>query len=138
VALAPYLYIHQPEWKTVEIYDMRKQHQRLVQYALAGFVPAGTAMKKVYHVQLVEEGRPDDTAGLLLRLTPKAKEVADAVSEILLWVDEESWLPARQKIAHRTANVQLDIRYFDPVPDNDMPESLFRPTWPPGTEQVLK
>jgi outer membrane lipoprotein-sorting protein len=136
LSVPPYLYLYRPVENLVEIYEMASHPDLLVQYALLGFVPAGSGLKKQYDLILVEQGVLDDNDVLLIELTPKSDEIGRAISSIRLWIDPSTWLPAQQMIFHKTSGIQLTIRYLDLSYDDELPGELFRPAWPDGTKSV--
>jgi outer membrane lipoprotein-sorting protein len=137
VLLTPlYLYEHRISEKTVEVYNVTSNPHRLAQYVLLGFSPAGSAMKKLYTVELVRNATLDEREVLCFLLTPKSKEVAKAIARIQLWVDPETGVPLKQQIVHATAETDLEIRYLSVSDRGEMENSLFVPKWPEGTNTV--
>ena len=133
---APYLYIHDPSAKTVEIYDITFNPHMLGQYILVGFVPSGKALKKHFEVALARDSTLDGRPTLKFMMIPKSEEIARAVARIELSVDPQSGLPAQHKIFHALGETQLIIRYLSMSRDDELSPSLFQPRWPPGTETV--
>ena len=136
VAAPPRLYIYRPLKNEVTEYNLTFDHDLLAQYALLGFAPAGTALKKDYKVRYVREDTLGDRKAHLLTLDPKSKEVAATIASLQLWVDSETWLPAQQLIRHKAGRLQVTVHYHEIVPKDDLPVTLFRPIWPKGTKLV--
>jgi hypothetical protein len=139
VSAPPYLYVHRPEFAEVEVYNLERNPDRIVQYALLGFAPTGKALKKAWHVEL--RGRQpleDGGEALEFLLRPKSKSVAAALDRVELAVDPVTWLPAQQKIYQAGTDLHLVIRYVEPTRDDALDEMLFVPKWPAGTRQILK
>lgn len=132
--IPPYFYDYREADETVDIYDTITNPDILGQYAVLGFVPTGTAMKKRFHVDLTPDR--SDSGTLHFLLTPKNKDAARRISRIELWVDPASGLPVRHQITHALADTKLTIEYLDIQRDDDLPLSLFQPRWPKGTETV--
>lgn len=136
IAVPPYLHLYRPVEEVAESFLMASHPDMLAQYALLGFVPSGSALKKQYDLTLVEEGELDGRPILLLDLSPKSTTVAATISKIRLWIDQSSWMPARQLIYHKASGIQLTIRYLSVSPDDGLSEELFQPNWPAGTKLV--
>ena len=134
----PYLYIHRASDETVDFYDVTSNPHRLGQYVLLGFVPAGSAMKKRYKVELVSNAKLDDRPVLSFLLTPKDKEVARAIARIQLWVDPESGLPLQHQVFHAMSDTRLVVRYLGATRDDELPTDLFQPRWPAGTTTIRR
>jgi len=134
----PYLYRHRKTDEIVEVYNVALNPNRLAQYVLLGFVPAGTDMKKDYNVGLVDNATLDDKPVLNFLLTPKSKAAAKAIARIMLWVDPETGLPLQQQIVHAVGGTELFVRYLSIAEEDELPDTLFHATWPEGTTKVRK
>lgn len=132
----PYVYIYKPLEQVVETYLTPSHPDLLVQYAVLGFGPTGTALKKQYDVKLLREDTLDDRNVLVFRLSPKSKEAASVISNIVLWIDTASWLPAQQLILHSTSGIQVTVRYLSLTRNDDLPDEFFKPDWPAGTKKT--
>jgi outer membrane lipoprotein-sorting protein len=130
------LFIHYPDRMTVEQYKLAKHEDRLAQYALLGFQPRGSELKKEFLVTLLEEESLEGRKVLLLELTPKAEDVREAVSRIHLWIDQSTWLPVRQRIYHGSSDVRLIVTYDNISRDDSLSQKVFKPKWPKGTAKV--
>ncbi len=127
------LQVYRPLDGTAEVSSPAANPNRLVQYALVGFAPAGSALKKDYEVSLIRE---DDLAGqktLLFTLVPKSEPIKAAVPNLMLWVDTTTWLPAKQLFRHGGGVLQVTVRYTAVTPHNDLPAERFQAAWPEGT-----
>jgi outer membrane lipoprotein-sorting protein len=134
----PYLYLHRKTEEIVEVYNVALNPNRLAQYVLLGFVPAGTDMKKDYKVGLVDNASLDDKPVLNFLLTPKSKAAAKTIARIMLWVDPETGLPRQQQIIHAVGGTELFVRYLSISEEEALPDTLFHATWPEGTTKVRK
>jgi outer membrane lipoprotein-sorting protein len=134
----PYLYRHRKTDEIVEVYNVALNPNRLAQYVLLGFVPAGADMKKDYNVELVANATLDDKPVLSFLLTPKDKAAAKAIARIVLWVDPETGLPMQQQIIHAVGGTELFVRYLSVSLEDELPDTLFHATWPEGTTKVRK
>jgi outer membrane lipoprotein-sorting protein len=129
------MFVHEPARSLVTEYKLGKNPDSLPQYALVGFSPLGTDLKKDYLVTLVEESDLDGHSVLMLELTPKSAALREAIQKIHLWIDQANWLPIQQRIFHTAAETHLTIRY-DVLSRNDgLERKLFAPKWPKGTRK---
>jgi outer membrane lipoprotein-sorting protein len=60
------------------------------------------------------------------------------IARIQLWIDPESGLPAQHEIVHASGEARLRVRYLRISPDDELPDSLFRPDWPAGITTIRK
>jgi outer membrane lipoprotein-sorting protein len=134
----PFLHIHRKTDQVVEIYDVTSNPHRLGQYLMLGFVPSGSALKKRFNVQLVEDAELDGRAVLNFLMTPKSKDTARAIARIQLWVDPGTGLPAQHEVVHASGESQLAVRYLSMSRDDELPATLFQPKWPAGTKTIRK
>lgn len=133
---SPDLYVHRPADRVVEIQDMTANADWLARYLMVGFVPAGSAMKKSYDVELVDNGTLEGKPVFDFLLTPKAKKekaAAASIARIRLWVDPVTGFPVQHQIVHAAGVVELNVRYLKVTRDDALPDALFRPEWPAGT-----
>ena len=131
------VHVYRPADGTAEAVATATSPDRIVQYALVGFAPAGSALKKDYEVTLVREDDLDGRKVLLFTLVPKAEAVRAAVPNLMLWIDTTTWLPARQLLRHGGGVLQVATTYTNVAPRSDLPEERFAPVWPEGT-RVLR
>ena len=139
--LPPNLYVYRPADKSVKVNDLTDNPDRLAQYLMLGFSPAGSAMKKAYDVRLVDNATLEGKPVLSFLLTPKskkAKDAARAIARIQLWVDPATGLPAQHQIVHSQGVVELNVRFLNATRDDALPDALFRPQWPEGTKLIRK
>ena len=130
------------------VYDMNRQSltttnfyinpQVLPQYAMIGFSPAGSAMKKSYDIALERDEILDDEPVLFFVLIPKDKELKKTIAMIRLWISLDHWMPAKQEVLHVAKNLKLTIRYTNLEQDETREPSFFRPNPPPGTERISR
>jgi len=132
------LHVYRPLDGTAEVSSTVDNPERLVQYALLGFAPAGSALKKQYEVSLIREEELDGQHVLLFTLVPKSEKLKAVIPNVMLWVDTATWLPARQLFRHGGGFLQITTRYSNVTPESDLPDERFEPVWPEGTEVFRK
>lgn len=134
-----YLHLYNPVDEAVEVFLMAANPDMLAQYALIGFQPAGSQLKKQYELTVIEETTlPDGRNALLLDLKPKSKQVAGIVTKIRLWVDTDNWMPAAQLVFHKPSGIQVSVRYSGVSLGADLPNETFRANWPEGTKTIRR
>jgi outer membrane lipoprotein-sorting protein len=129
------MFVHEPGKSTVTEYPLAKHPDKLAQYALVGFAPLGTALKKDFLLTLVEDSTLDEKSVLMLELTPKSEGLRGAVSKIHLWIDQSNWLPAQQRIFHGGADTHLTVTYSKLSRNDKLDNQIFAPKWPKGTRK---
>jgi outer membrane lipoprotein-sorting protein len=130
------------------VYDLNKKRlttinyyinpQVLAQYALIGFSPAGSALKKSWVLSLKGDEMLDDEHVLFFILTPKDKELKKTIAMVRIWVSLEHWMPAKMEVLHVAKNLKLTARFTNVEPDEEHEPSFFRPSAPSGTERISR
>ena len=115
---------------------MAKHPDKLAQYALLGFAPRGTSLKKGFILTLLEETTLDNHNTLQLELTPESNTLRQTISKIHIWVDQANWRPFQQRIYHHDADTHLTLRYANLSLNDRLDKDLFKPKWPKGTRKA--
>jgi outer membrane lipoprotein-sorting protein len=136
IAMPPFLYIYKPLEGIAERYYLPSRPDLLGQYALLGFIPAGSDLKKDYKVTLVKTEELDSRKTVVLNLVPKSEEIQAAISAIVLWVDQATWMPYQQLIRHNSSGMQATIRFTKITSTEDISNEVFQKVWPPETKIV--
>ncbi len=126
---------HKPDANVVEEYSLSKHKDRLEPFITLGFTTTGRDLDHDYLVTFIGEDAIGGRRVLGLELTPKRDNVRAVVSKIQIWVDESSWLPARQIITHTSGGEVLTITYHGTARNLDLNRALFDDNWPKGTEK---
>ncbi len=126
---------HKPDANVVEQYSLSKHKDRLEPFITLGFTTTGRDLDDDYLVTFIGEDTIGGRRVLGLELTPKRDNVRAVVSKIQIWVDESSWLPARQIITHTSGGEVLTITYHGTARNLDLNRALFDDNWPKGTEK---
>lgn len=126
---------YKPDAARVEQYSLSKHKDRLEPFVLLGFTTTGKELDDDFLVTFVGEDSIGDRRVLGLELTPKKDKVREVVSKIQIWVDESSWLPARQIISQASGGEVLAITYRGTARNLDLNRELFDAKWPKGTEK---
>ena len=136
IVMPPFFYIYKPLEELAERYYLPSRPDLIGQYALLGFSPAGSDLKKDYKVTLLRSEELDGHQTVVFNLVPKSKESAATIAAIVLWVDQETWMPFQQIIRHASSGLQGTLRYSDIAPANDMSDDVFKKAWPAETKIV--
>ena len=130
------LFVYNPGLKRVEEYNLGKNRALLDQFLLLGFGTDSQEMKKSYLVTLMKEEKIDDRKTIELELTPKTEAVRSQISKIQIWLDESSWLPLQQEFFEAGSGDYSIVKYSKVVKNPGLPDSMFKPHWPKGTEKI--
>jgi outer membrane lipoprotein-sorting protein len=130
------LFVYNPGLKRVEEYNLGKNRALLDQFLLLGFGTDSQEMKKSYLVTLMREEKIDDRKTIELELTPKMEAVRSQISKIQIWLDESSWLPLQQEFFEAGSGDYSIVKYSKVVKNPGLPDSMFKPHWPKGTEKI--
>ena len=132
------VHYYNPTLARVEEYSLSKHPGRLESFIPLGFSITGRDLERDYLVTFIGEESTDAQRLLGLELTPKSSDLRAIVSKMQIWVDEASWLPARQVITHGSGQEMLTITYSGTARNLNLNPDLFRTDWPRGTERVRK
>lgn len=126
---------YKPDANVVEQYSLSKHKDRLEPFIPLGFSTTGKDLDDDFLVTFIGEDSIGDRRVLGLELTPKRDKVREVVSRIQIWVDESSWLPARQIISRSSGGEVLTITYRGTARNLDLNPELFDDKWPRGTDK---
>jgi len=126
---------YKPDANLVEQYSLSKHKDRLEPFIALGFTTTGKELDDDFLVTFIGENSVGDRRVLGLELTPKRDKVREVVSRIQIWVDESSWLPARQIITHTSGGEVLTVTYRGTARNLDLNPKLFDDSWPRGTDK---
>lgn len=129
------LYHYDPKGNVARQYSLSKHQDRLEVFIPLGFSTTGKDLDKDFLVTFIGEQTIGDRRTLGLELTPKEDNMRAIVSKIQIWVDESSWLPARQIITQTATGNTLTVNYHGMARNLDLNQKLFDDNWPKGTEK---
>ena len=128
-------YDYDPATSVVKEYSLSKHKNRLEPYVRLGFSPTGKDLQKDFLVSFIGEKEISGRRALGLELTPKKDSLRAVISKIELWVDEASWLPARQVISQAAGGETMTITYTGMAKNLSLNPDLFKVDWPKGTDK---
>lgn len=103
---------------------------------ILGFSMTGEDLEDDYLVTYIGEEKTAERRLLGLELTPKKDKMRAIVSKIDLWVDQASWLPARQVIERASGGGTLTVDFALMARNLNLKDELFDDDWPKGTQKV--
>jgi outer membrane lipoprotein-sorting protein len=130
------LFVYNPGLNRVEEYNLGKNRALVDQFLLLGFGTESKDLQKGYLVALLKEDKLDDKKTIELELTPKSEGVRNQIAKIQIWLDESSWLPVQQEFYEAGSGDYSVVRYARVVRNPGLPDSLFKPHWPKGTDRI--
>ena len=126
---------YDPQANVVKQYSLSKHKDRLEVFIPMGFSTTGKDLDRDFLVTFIGEDNIGDRRVLGLELTPKNDRMRAVVSRIQIWVDESSWLPARQVISQAGGGQVLTVTYSGTARNLDLNPDLFDDDWPRGTDK---
>jgi outer membrane lipoprotein-sorting protein len=119
-----------PKIKTVQVYDLEKQGERLDRFLRLGFGTSGSELAKDYDVMVL--GTENGT--VRLQLTPKEADARHYVQKIDLWLPEQGDpYPVKEKILEPSGDYFL-VTYSDTRINPPLPPDALRLKLPPGVK----
>ncbi len=130
------LYIYNPGLKRVEEFNLGKNRGMVDQFLLLGFGTPGRDLQKSYTVKLAGESTINDRKTVELELTPTSGDVRKYISKFEIWLDLSSSLPVQQEFVEAGSGDYSIVKYTHVEKNPNIPDSVFKPHWPKGTERV--
>lgn len=130
------LHTYDPALSQVTEVNLRRNEKRLERYIPVGFTVTGRDLKDDYLVTFLGEGEIGERRTLTLELTPKRDATRAVVSKIVIWFDQASWLPVRQRMFRTASAETLTINYTGTARNLNLNPDLFRDRWPKGTKKI--
>jgi outer membrane lipoprotein-sorting protein len=127
--------IYLPKINQIQEYDLGQKSGLVQQFLLLGFGSDTGELKKAYNVKYLQEEDLGRDTTVVLELVPRKSNVATQISKIQLWVNEESWLPAQQKLFESGGDYST-ARYSGVVVNRPLPASAFELNAAPGAKRV--
>lgn len=130
------LYLYNPGLQRVEEYNLGKNRGLVDQFLLLGFGTSGRDLRRAYLITLEGEKTIGDRRTVELELTPKSEAVRKQISRVDLWLDLSSMLPVQQEFYETGSGDYSIVRYSHVAKNPNIPDSVFKPHWPKGTQKV--
>ncbi|MBZ5515674.1 MAG: outer membrane lipoprotein carrier protein LolA [Acidobacteriia bacterium] len=127
--------IFSPRINQIQEYDLEGKNELVEQFFLLGFNTDADKLKKEYEMKLLKEENLNGDTTVVLELVPRSEAMRAQISEITLWVSEESWLPVQQKFLQPGGDY-FTARYTNVKVNRQLPSSAFRVPAPPDAKRV--
>lgn len=127
--------IFYPKINQIQEYDLSEHSGVLEQFLLLGFGTEVGELKKSYELKFVAEEEMDGDTTVLLELTPRKEGIAAQLTQIQLWISEESWLPVQQKFLQPGGDYFI-ARYTAVKVNRKLPSSAFELQGAKGAKRV--
>jgi outer membrane lipoprotein-sorting protein len=115
--------IYTPASRTVEVIDLGKHGEQLDQFLMIGFGTSRADLERGYTVKYEGQEKINGRLTEHLVLTPRAKEAAQYVTTVDLWIASDTGYPVREKVLQPSRDfVQVDysnIVINPPLRDED-------------------
>jgi outer membrane lipoprotein-sorting protein len=128
-------YLYTPGLKQVQEYNLGANRDLADQFLELGFGTSGKSMQKGYEIKLLGEQPLGDKKDIELDLTPRSPGVLSQIAKVQIWLDTATWLPDQQQITQPSGDYSI-IRYTKVVRNSNVPDSVFKPHWPKGTQRL--
>ena len=120
----------------VEQYSLSRHKDRLEPFLRLGFSTTGKELEDGYLLTSLGEELIGESRTLGIEMTPKKEKIRETVGKVRLWIDQASWMPARQEITDTQAGNTLVITYTHMARNLKLNPDLFKAKWPRGTKKV--
>jgi outer membrane lipoprotein-sorting protein len=114
-----------PKINQVQEYDLEERSNLVEQFFLLGFGTETDKLREDYDLKFVTEEELDGDTTAVLELTPRSEKTAAQLTNIQLWVSEESWLPVQQKFLQPGGDYFV-ARYTAVKVNRQLPSSTFQ------------
>jgi outer membrane lipoprotein-sorting protein len=113
----------QPSIKQAQKYNLGS-HKDKAEFLLLGFGSDKKALNDTYEIGLLGKDKIGERTTYQLELKPKSEKVAAFFTRIVLWVDDQLWVPIQQQLVEPTDDYQL-IHFSDIRLDAELTKSDF-------------
>jgi outer membrane lipoprotein-sorting protein len=128
------LYIYTPKINRVEEYNVGKNRAVVDQYLALGFGTRTDTLRRNYDISLTGEEELDGHKTAVLELTPRSEEQRKQISQVVIWVDQSSWLPIQQKFIEAGSGDYMLTHYTKVMKNLKLGDGKFKADWPKGTK----
>lgn len=118
----------QPSIKQAQMYNLGG-HGDKAEFLLLGFGSDKQALGDTYEIALLGQEKVRDRNTYQLELKPKSENVAAFFVRIVLWVDDEMWVPIQEQLVEPTEDYLL-IRFSEVQLDAELSKSDFEVALP--------
>jgi outer membrane lipoprotein-sorting protein len=127
--------IFNPKINQIQEYNLEGKTGLVEQFFLLGFATEADKLRRDYELKFVKEEELDGDTTVVLDLIPRSKATLAQITEVQLWVSEESWLPVQQKFLQPGGDYFV-ARYTGVRVNRQLSASAFRVPAPPDAKRV--
>jgi outer membrane lipoprotein-sorting protein len=127
--------IFNPKINQIQEYNLEGKTGLVEQFFLLGFATEADKLKRDYELKFLREEELDGDTTVVLNLIPRSKGTLAQITEVQLWVSEESWLPVQQKFLQPGGDYFI-ARYTGVRVNRQLSASSFRVPAPPDAKRV--
>ena len=127
--------IFNPKINQIQEYSLEGKTGLVEQFFLLGFSTDADKLRKDYELKFVKEEELDGDTTVVLTLIPRSQGTLAQITEVQLWVSEESWLPVQQKFLQPGGDYFV-ARYTSVRVNRQLSASSFRVPAPPDAKRV--
>jgi outer membrane lipoprotein-sorting protein len=124
----------QPSIKQAQKYNMGS-HGDKAEFLLLGFGSDRKALRETYQIELLGKEEFGERTTYQVELTPKSESVAAFFTSIVLWVDDQLWVPIQEKLVEPTEDYLL-IRFSEVDLDAKLSKSDFEVKLPKDVKVI--
>lgn len=117
--------LYQPRIEQVTVYNLEKHREQFESFLVLGFGAGGHDMLKSYDVQYLGTENAGGVAAAKLDLAPKAPNVRNNVSHIVLWIDPAKGVSVQQQFFEPSGDYRL-TKYSDIQLNQKLTDNLFK------------
>ncbi len=99
--------LYYPRLKQAQEYVVGKDSDKAAGFLLVGFGQSGADIKKDYVVSLAGSEMINGQKTTMIELKPKAPKLAAQIKSIVLWLDEQRWVPVQMKHNEASGDYQI-------------------------------
>jgi len=125
-------WLYLPKIKQVQKVNLKDKAQ--TESLLIGFGTSAAEIQDSYEVNLVGADKVDQKEAYILELIPK-KELSSYFSKILLWIDQEKWIPTKTELVESSGDTTT-IEFTAIQLNTHIPDDLFNFKIPNGAEVI--
>ena len=127
--------IFHPRINQVQEYNLEGKNELIERFFLLGFSTDADKLKKDYELKFLKEEELEGDTTAVLELTPRSESTRAQITQVLLWISEESWFPVQQKFIQPGGDY-FTARYTSVKINLPLPSSAFRVPAPPDAKRV--
>src|SRR5260370_30136969 len=115
---------YHPKTRSVQVYDLGKHGEQVVEFLLIGFGTSGKDLAANYHVRVVGEATVGLQKTTRLELIPKSADAQKYLTKVELWIPEGEGYPIQEKL-YQPSGDYTPVSYSDVNINPPLPKDAF-------------